>query len=361
MHRLSFFIAVWAFCAGTADAGTSFPAERFRHASIRDLGATADLGSDFRSLASRIDSPAWVAYSVPRVPRAFRDDHRYGDPYCGTFYLEEQNKDFHDGGDEGDTFLVLLRLAAGEVEKIRAVSTACEIDAGGLDVHAFSSVDPRQSVELLTAVADRARLKRLSRDALFAIAVHDDPSADGVLERVALGDLDWGERNQAVFWLGAARERPGFEILERLARSSDADLRHQVTFGLHASRVPEAVETLIAMARNDESRRVRSQALFWLAQEAGRRAVAEVDRAVEEDPDLEVKKYAIFALSQLPPDQGVPLLIRHARTHPDPGVRKKAMFWLGQSGDERALDFFEEILLDRDRGDTEPGRPTGVH
>jgi len=26
-------------------------------------------------------------------------------------------------------------------------------------------------------------------------------------------------------------------------------------------------------------------------------------------------------------------------------VRKEAIFWLGQSGDAKALDFFEEILL----------------
>jgi hypothetical protein len=40
----------------------------------------------------------------------------------------------------------------------------------------------------------------------------------------------------------------------------------------------------------------------------------------------------------------VPKLIALARTHRDPGVRKQAMFWLGQSGDPRAVAFFEEVL-----------------
>ena len=350
MHRHIFIVAVWALTAtGTPAAGTpagaAFPGEIFRNASLHDLGEPRDLAGDFRSLASRIDGPAWVAYAMARVPRVFRSRHHgYGAPHCGTYYLEEPRDGSQFGDDESATFLVLLRLAGGRVGKIRAVSTACEVDAGGLDVHAFSSVDPGRSLDLLVAVAEEDGLKRLADGALLAVAMHDAPGADRILERIALGELDWHEESQAVFWLGAARGRAGFELLEQMARSSDDDLRHHVAFGLHVSQVPESVQVLIAMARHDEARRVRSQALFWLAQKAGERAVQEIEYAIEEDPDLKVKEYAVFALSQLPPDRGVPLLVRHARTHPHPGVRKKAMFWLGQSGDERALELFEEIL-----------------
>ena len=53
---------------------------------------------------------------------------------------------------------------------------------------------------------------------------------------------------------------------------------------------------------------------------------------------------SVGALSQLPSDEGVPHLIRVARTHRSREVRRQAMFWLGQSGDPRALVFFEEVL-----------------
>jgi HEAT repeat protein len=66
--------------------------------------------------------------------------------------------------------------------------------------------------------------------------------------------------------------------------------------------------------------------------------------AIVDDPDREVRKKAVFSLSQLPKDEGVPKLIAVARTHRDPEVRKQAMFWLGQSGDERAVQFFEDVL-----------------
>ena len=89
---------------------------------------------------------------------------------------------------------------------------------------------------------------------------------------------------------------------------------------------------------------MRSQALFWLAQKAGNKAMATIADAIDHDPDTEVKKKAVFALSQLPKDEGVPMLIKVARTNTNPEVRKQAMFWLGQSKDPRATDFFAEVL-----------------
>jgi HEAT repeat protein len=101
---------------------------------------------------------------------------------------------------------------------------------------------------------------------------------------------------------------------------------------------------MIRMAKDDESTHVRGQALFWLAQKAGQKAMGAITGAIENDPDTEVKKKAVFALSQMPKDEGVPKLIEVAKTNRNPEVRKQAMFWLGQSNDPRALDFFEQVL-----------------
>ena len=69
-----------------------------------------------------------------------------------------------------------------------------------------------------------------------------------------------------------------------------------------------------------------------------------VSNAIDNDPDTDVKKKAVFALSQMPRDEGVPKMIEVARTNRNAEVRRQAMFWLGQSGDPRALRFFEEVL-----------------
>jgi HEAT repeat protein len=89
---------------------------------------------------------------------------------------------------------------------------------------------------------------------------------------------------------------------------------------------------------------VRGEAIFWLAQKAGRKAASAITDAIANDPETKVKERAVFALSQLPTDDGVPRLIDVARTNRNPAVRKQAIFWLGQSRDPRALTFFEEVL-----------------
>ena len=101
---------------------------------------------------------------------------------------------------------------------------------------------------------------------------------------------------------------------------------------------------MIRVAQKDASTHVRGQALFWLGQKAGKKAVAAITGAITDDPETEVKKKAVFALSQLPKEDGVPRLIEVAKTNRNPEVRKQAMFWLGQSGDSRALAFFQEVL-----------------
>ena len=95
---------------------------------------------------------------------------------------------------------------------------------------------------------------------------------------------------------------------------------------------------------------VRKSATFWLGQEAAEAATEGLSGlARAEDEDQEVRNAAIFALSQRPRDEGVPALMELARAGEHAETRKTAMFWLAQSGDERVVAFFEEILLRRNR------------
>ena len=140
-------------------------------------------------------------------------------------------------------------------------------------------------------------------------------------------------------------DRPGYDALVRLRDAENASFREHLTFCFSQSKVAEAPATLIDMAKNDPSPRVRGQALFWIAQKARKKADADIIRTATDDPDLEVKKKAVFALSQIPNGEGVPDLIRVAQENKNREVRKQAMFWLGQSKDPRALAFFEKVLL----------------
>jgi hypothetical protein len=58
----------------------------------------------------------------------------------------------------------------------------------------------------------------------------------------------------------------------------------------------------------------------------------------------EIRDAAVFALSQLPDDQAIPHLIQLVRTSDNARVRSRALFWLAEFDDPRAVAVFEEIL-----------------
>jgi hypothetical protein len=103
---------------------------------------------------------------------------------------------------------------------------------------------------------------------------------------------------------------------------------------------------LLTLAKDDSrSRNVRTQAVFWVSQAAGEKATAGlVDVVGDAAADQDVRLQAVFALSQRPKDQGIPALLDIAKTSKDPKIRKQSIFWLGQSGDPRAIEYFESIL-----------------
>jgi hypothetical protein len=180
-----------------------------------------------------------------------------------------------------DALYVLYRLADRKVDRIRFASAACPLDAGGLTVRWFTGVSGTASLDWLTRFTTGDSARRLQNQAIVAIALHADPAA---------------------------------------------------------------LDRLLAFARDGKDARLRGDALFWVAQRAGAKAMETITGAIDTDPDTEVKKKAVFALSQMPKDEGVPKMIEVARTNRNPEVRRQAMFWLGQSGDPRALKFFEDIL-----------------
>ncbi len=239
---------------------------------------------------------------------------------------------------------IMFRIAENRVGKIRVISGDCTLDADGVPIRWIRDVRPAESVAFLSSFVTSGT-DRVRDGAVTAIALHGDAAADEALERFAGAGQSESLREKAIFWLGEARGRRGYETVRRIVTGDASDhIREKAIFALSVSREPQAVDTMIAVAHNDASGHVRGQALFWLAQKAGKKAAGAITDAVDRDPDTEVKKKAVFALQQLPDGEGVPMLIQVARNNKNPAVRKQAMFWLGQSNDPRALAFFEEVL-----------------
>jgi HEAT repeats len=373
--------SAFAALVGLLPASVFAQPERLANARVVRHSAAGGLAPLFDSLKAGAREPAWIGYTMPVVGRPQMCCYAGGVEVSGSdvqgtpcgcrleggeaFNLTSGRSD--PGGTSAQAepvrlesepgFHVLFRVAQGGVGRVRTFSSHCALDAGGLSVHWLTEVKPAESLALLASLVaaeqkgagkGRHHDNDVGEGALAAIAFHADPGADPVLERLAAPGPPLEVRKQAAFWMGQARGRRGFEALRRLVREDAVpEFREHAVFALTQSREAEATSAIIEVAKRDSSAHVRGQALFWLSQKASRGAAAAITRAIEEDPETEVKEKAVFALSQLPKDEGVPLLIQQARTNRNPVVRKQALFWLGQSGDARALAFFEEILAGR--------------
>jgi HEAT repeats len=339
-------------------AQATSPALPIRAARLERRDASAGLSNAIAGVGRAETGTVWLAWTTP-AQRHGRWNERSWYRDVNRCVLDDDGN-FRDGGgldDGAERVVIFARLAKHSIDRVALTDSRCVVDAGGKTVYFLDGVVPAESVALLAGLVRQEAADRTTgndddhdrgshgrRHALVAIALTADPSADRVLEEfVAASNPRWLRRD-AAFWLGASRGDRDATLIERLAKTDrDDHFREHLTFVLTLTG-DRGIDTLIDLARNDSASNVRGQALFWLGQKAGARAVRTLGRAVDDDPDHDVRIKAVFAISQLPKDESVPKLIELARSHRDPDVRKQAMFWLGQSGDARAVEFFEAVL-----------------
>lgn len=328
---------------------------------------TVDASGGLRPVVDRLtkeQGPLWMAYVIPAIRKertmcCFDNWNGMSNTGCCSGCRLEGQGSFNVGPVHGencnlepaDLAFVFLRAEGGHITKTRTFTSDCALDAANLPVYWLTGVKAPESVALLTGIVrsdetDTEKGKHIGSQAILAIAIHNDPSADPALESLIAPNMPRKIRQETAFWLGQERGEKGLEILRKTIKNDPDDrFREQALFGFTQASDGAGLKDLLELAKTDPSSRVRGQALFWLAQAGSRKMGEEITAAIENDPDTQVKKRAVFALTQMPRDEGVPLLINVARNNKNPVVRKDAMFWLGQSKDPRALDFIEQVLF----------------
>jgi HEAT repeat protein len=336
------------------------------NAQVQELSAAGGLQSAINSIVQKQETPAWIGYRIPTLPKertmcCFDSTNQLGNngsKCCMGCKLESNGG----GSFEGSVSdcappeplryaFLFLRVEGKQVQKVRTYSADCALDFANLPLYWLENVSPSQSVALLTNFALTANhegmeyKKGLPAHAVRAIALHDDPSADQALEKLIQPGQPEATREHVAFWLGVERGKKGVEILRKYVKDDPNDhFREKAIFGFSQSKEPEALQELISIARNDPAAHVRGRAIFWLGQIGGRKEAEQITASIENDPETEVKKRAVFALAQMHNGEGVPLLIGVAKTNKNPVVRKEAIRWLGTTNDPRALDYLEQIL-----------------
>jgi hypothetical protein len=218
--------------------------------------AAAGLSQVFRSLPA--SAAYWAGYEVPAVRTASLGCQTSE----GVVHLEPP-----------DRAVILFRVEAGAVERIRAVSPYCEIDAGGLPVHWLTEVKPAESVAFLGGFVATATNGR--DGSVFAIAVHSDPAADAALERFIAPDQPQWVRLRAVPLLGSTRGRHGMDLLSGLiANDLDSQVRQRAVSALGSVADGSGVPLLIELAKTTKDSTVRKQAMNSLQASRDPRAVS---------------------------------------------------------------------------------------
>jgi HEAT repeat protein len=353
--RIVWQAALMGLCLQAA-AGAATPAG-LRGSAIEVRAAGGDLDAALRAAAGQ--GPAWVAWSVPVVAGQGEaccyngslqgeGARRRGCRLDGRDHGVSISSDERTGGD-ADGLAIYARFDHGVLERVRAYTADCPVEAGGARLVWLEDVQPAQSVaRLASEVRARPPGKGAGDDALVALALHADPGADAVLIELAGRGTPMALREDAIFWLGQARGERGYRELARMtAQESDPRVLEKIAFSLSQCPLPAAGATLEELALRHRDARVRQEALFWLGQRADAGIAAKLLKVAQQDADLEVRKKAVFALSQLDDGEGVtPLLelVRHGR---EIEVRREALFWLGQSDDPRAMESLEALLLKR--------------
>src|SRR5712664_2194336 len=198
----------------------------------RTVGASLDVA--FREIANGAEKAVWVGYSVDQVAgnREACCNNNWNDGNCGTCRLEKENSGttgtVHADGnvrlESGRQLVVLYRLEAKQVVKIRVASNDCTLDAGGLPFFWLTGVKPTDSIALLTTYVRNSDFddhgdRRPGNGALTAIALHADASADRALESFVTPEQREALRRQAAFWVGATRSKAGLTALHRMAKT----------------------------------------------------------------------------------------------------------------------------------------------
>lgn len=252
----------------------------------------------------------------------------------------------------GTALVVLLRIAGGEVERVRVVTDDCSIDAGGRRIVWLPSVTASASVQYLDSLTAAPALstdshRRRASTAVTAIALHDDNAADRALERLLSVTVDAGGdtslRNAAASWTARSRGRRGFEYLvARIGSERDPAFRRTLTSALAETREAETLQTLLSLARSDADEHVRAEALSGFARLAPAADVSQIRAVMLGDASATVKRRAVNGLSRRP--DSVALLIDLARSSDDRVVRTEAVRALSRSTDPTAIAYLTSVL-----------------
>ena len=307
-----------------------------------------------------VDSSGGVYFSIDGMSMSF--DSRYETRELGLFLLFDAQRDL---------------FTRAEVYNLRRTH-----EFSSYPVYWAGRASNEESLNYLKSFVDSAspEINRLGDRATFAIALHDDARVETILAELIRRPIAEPVRSRAIYWLGYTPEsqsknnllteivrnnQEGSEprkqamsalgmsraaatlpVLENLFETmTSRDLKRGALGGIARNDNRDGAATyLINVAHTEKDLELRKSAIASLGRIAGEKSLGALANTIDSDPETEIQKQAVIAIARRPKDESIPILIRTARNHPKMQVRKTAIQMLGQTGDDRAVAFFRELL-----------------
>ena len=175
--------------------------------------------------------------------------------------------------------------------------------------------DPRGLKVIHMVIEDTKEDERVRKHAIFSLGNNDEvPASEREYLRSMFGRLDSDALKESVLQAMANGQSENGAWL--LARANDSR----------------------------ESVKVRKSALFWAGQRETT-STADLVNAYHAMNERALQDQAIFVISQRDDDAAINALMKIARDDPDAKMRSKALFWLAQKNDPRAAKLIGELVL----------------
>jgi HEAT repeat protein len=203
--------------------------------------AVTSLARDVAALASRTTDPVWVAWQVPMIDGErnlcctyFDNDMTSGIRGCRMEPADADSPrtppDFPAPTgpvqlEAGTKVTVFVRLVNRRIERLRALTDDCPVDAGGRALHWLTEVTGADSVAWLKATALDETLEfdvrtTVASAAVRALALHRDPSAVTVLMNLASAPAETptaaATRKEAMQGLGQSRDPRALQFIQNI-------------------------------------------------------------------------------------------------------------------------------------------------
>nr|AUN36910.1 HEAT repeat protein [uncultured bacterium] len=212
-------------------------------------------------------------------------------------------------------------------------------------VDAIGEKEPDVGVPLLMKIAKTHKSIKVRREAIDHLG--EIPGQLSFMVDVARNESENPElRKEAIEAIGESQDAEAIKTLQTLYSDiTNREVRREILGAVSEGHDKEAaLNFLLKVARSDDDREIRQEALSGLAEINDDRAIDAMSELYGSERNEGMKEEIIEALAESNTKRALRKLMEVAKSDPSPKMRRKAIEALGESDDPEAAEFLEKLI-----------------